>query len=135
MLPQVERPGTLEKLVTAMQAVLKLLRPFDEQVAWKAVTFGSTWSDAASAATSFFPAAYRVDPLGRVWFRGEVARAAGALNDIVVLPLGLRPARDIALSALGTGSVIVRSTGSIEYVGAAGAASVSLGGISYDTRA
>lgn len=134
MLPQVERPGSLEKLITAVQAVLKFLRPFDEQNAWRPVTFGSTWDNAAAAATTFFPAAFRMDPLGRVWFRGEVARAAGAAVAIVILPTGMRPSRDITLSAPGTGSIIVRSSGSIEYVGAAGAASVSLGAVSYDTR-
>ena len=131
MLPQVDRPGTIEKLVTAVQAVLKFLRPFDQPDPWHLVsTYQSTWIDAT-------PVKFRVDPLGRVFLRGAAARSGGALTPVFVLPVAYRPltTRSFHCSITGGTSALVQvqADGVVVYGGGAGAVTVALDSISFDT--
>lgn len=130
-LPQVDRPGTLEKVITSLQAVLKLLAPFDEPEAAQGVIYQTTWTDSE-------PVKFKKDPLGRVYLSGSAARSGGALGNVFVLPANYRPLKTRQFHCPITGGtsalVQVLASGLVLYSGAAGAVTVSLDPISFDTR-
>ena len=118
MLPQVDRPGTLEKVITSLQAVLKLLRPFDDPDPWHRPTLNAGW--VLDPATALFgdplQPGYKKDPLGRVHLRGWVTRTSGIDTVIFTLPAGYRPSHyvyvsPLVISPLGVVSVDSGTTG------------------------
>lgn len=138
-LPQVDRPGTIEQIVTALQAVLKFLAPFYAQRAWQKLPFFSDWQDVAATVEG---ARFTVDPLGRVEIEGAARTILGTANTIAVLPIALRPrkARTFSVGVFNgsrtNGTVDVGSDGTIRIVTPAVAANIEvyLDGIRFDTR-
>lgn len=134
MLPQVERPGTLEKVITALQAVLKFLAPFETQEDWKRLTYYSDWMDYAPLPQK---GVFRKDPLGTVWVRAEVSGVGPHPSGdcIAVLPVGYRPPVNIRLIVADDtnyGSIEVTSSGRINHlIGATGQVSLHF---SFTTR-
>jgi hypothetical protein len=93
MLPQINRPGTLEQVITALEAVLKLLSPFETQPKWERLP---TFGDWIQSAFNDCKPSMLIDPLGRVELRGWLATASGAGTTIAVLPIRYRPAHRLA---------------------------------------
>lgn len=117
---------------TSLRAIVKFLLPYVQKEDWIAVTYQSTWSDST-------PVVYRRNPDGRVFFRGAAARSGGALGNICVLPAGYRPPtlRQLHCSITGGTSALVQvqTDGVVLYSGGAGAVTVSLDSISFETEA
>lgn len=97
MLPQVERPGTLEKVITALQAVLKFLAPYETPDTWHSIELLNGWylEPWLGLYEDPMPAGYKKDPLGRVWLRGFLNGSAATSDKMLVLPAGYRPAHVI----------------------------------------
>lgn len=135
--PDAATQRVITAIITSLQAVLKLLKPFAQPEPWRYLLYESTWSDYPTV-SSFLRCAHRKDALGRVWLRGLAQRSGGALTTIGVLPAGYRPTEIAAFcvydSVAGFGRVDVYPDGQIIYGGAAGAVDVSLDGISFDTE-
>ena len=137
MLPQVGRPGTIEQIVTSLQAVLKLLAPYANPQPWQPVVFQNSF---ANYATTHLPCAYRKGADGVVRLRGLAARAAVALNTpIFTLPAGYRPNKEmnVVITAAGrSAAVAVAVTGAVTVFAADAAAwntDISFACISFDT--
>lgn len=134
MLPQVDRPGTLEKVITSLQAVLKLLRPFEDPEPWQPAAFTTGWENYGAGNVQS-----RKDALGQIYLRGACVRTSGALTQMFVLPISHRPR--VPLSIVGISSNLVCrldvGTDGTVAIGAGGAPAswVSLAGITFDTRA
>lgn len=140
MLPQVDRPGTLEKVITSLQAVLKLLRPFDEPNTWQNMKLQGDWAHASapSGADAHVPQ-YVVDPLGRVELRGWTITPSAASQVICQLPPGARPSRVVGAAASSTAGTFlflnVHSSGLVVVVPLlAPGDAVCLDGVRFDTR-
>ena len=134
MLPQVDRPGTLVKVITALQAVLKLLGPFESPERWQPLAFRSGWADFGAPVQQ---AAHRKTPLGRVYLRGHVRRTAGLTTQIANLPRSHWPAAGklfAVYSNLAFGAIYVDAGGVVTF-SAGTATDISLEGISFDTEA
>lgn len=132
--------STVDKLVTAVQAVIAFLTPFKEPRKWERLPLFGDWIQ--SAFNNCKPSLV-VDPLGRVELRGWCATAAGAITTIAVLPINARPAYRMAfaVSAVNggvrvTASIDVDTTGRVIWITPAlGAGTeVSLFGVRFDTR-
>lgn len=121
MLPQVERPGTLEKIVTALQAVLKFLGPYETPETWQKPTLLNNWilEPALGLWEDPMPVGYKKDPFGRVWLRGFVSGGIAG-SAVFQLPANYRPPHVIYLlpnmtvhpdgsvrDELGAGSVVL----------------------------
>lgn len=141
MLPQVERPGTMEKVVTALRAVLAFLAPFETQAPWSPLPYFGGWT--RTTVSGFTKPGVRKDPLGGVELRGWVLNAAGVGTTIAVLEQEYRPKErcGFACSAVQggvrvTGHVDIGADGLVIWVSPAIAANteVSLSGIRFDTR-
>lgn len=123
-----------DSLFVPLRAVLKFLEPYVRQDDWTELTFQSTWGHTGDP---YERGSFRKDPWGRVRLEGVVTRSAGALTPIAILPVGFRPARSHVLGVWTNGgfsSVVISSAGLVSYNGAAGGVSLSLSGISFDTR-
>lgn len=141
MLPQVERPGTFEKIVTSLRAVLKFLAPFEEQVVWSALPYFGAWVRTTTAER--MRPGVRLDPLGTVSLRGWVLNASGVGSTIAVLEQQHRPAERCSFVVAAVQGAVrveaqvdVRADGTVLLVSPALAANteVSLSGIIFDTR-
>lgn len=129
MLPQVERPGSLEKVITALKAVLKLLAPFDEPDKWHRAELLNGWvnNPATGLYSDSIPAAYTKDPLGRVHLRGWLSNTA-ANNLVLRLPPQYRPTHVVYWNA----DLIVLPDGSVVHNSVA--LNCYLNGVNFDTR-
>jgi hypothetical protein len=107
---------------------------------WNAAALVNSWANFASTS---MPAGYLRDSDGFVHLRGELNGGASD-SDAFVLPVGFRPAYfthqivsayDNAASPFNqTGLVRVASTGGVHIWYAAGADSVNITGVYFDTR-
>lgn len=133
--PRVDDPllqRVLTTLFTSLRDVVQYLQPFVQSERWQGVTYRSTWSDSV-------PMGFRKDPLGRVFLRGAAARSGGALGEVTVLPVNYRPSalRQFHCPITGGTSALVQvqTDGVVLYSGAAGAVTVVMDPISFDTEA
>lgn len=142
MLPQVERPGTIEKIVTSLRAVLAFLAPFETQVGWLSLPYYGPWKRTTTA-SNFIAPGVRKGPLGTVELRGWVINTTAAGITIAVLEEPYRPDRRVSFvcSAVQAGVRVVAHIdvlpdGQVALVSPAIAANteVSLSGIRFDTR-
>lgn len=130
---------TVDKLVTAVKALIEFLTPFKDQPKWQRLPFNSDWN--AVAATITFPQCTR-DPLGRVELAGGAKTVLAASTTIGVLQIGWRPkyARTFSVGvyngARTNGTVDVGPDGTVKLVSPALAANIEvyLDGIRFDTR-
>lgn len=138
--PVVQR--AVDAITRALTAVLNFLQPFAQPDKWHVVgalnepAFGTGWQNYAGGGT-FQLASFRKNPLGRVELRGLVARTAGAVTTIFVLPQGYRPAKQEVLftgGSTGAGRVDVYSDGQVVYV-SGGVTFFTLSNITFDTEA
>lgn len=141
MLPQVERPGSIEKIVTSLRAVLYFLGPFESQVPWTDLPYFSPWI--RSTVAGLTRPGVRLDPLGGVELRGWVLNVVGTGTTVAVLEQPHRPKERCAFvcSAVQGGvrvvaHVDVAANGRVILVSPAIAANteLSLSGIRFDTR-
>lgn len=134
MLPQVERPGTLEKVITALQAVLRFLGPFENAAGWAVLVLTAPWQHVNSVGLYQGDAkfSYRLDPLGRVWLRGGVENSTGAGVIVGTLPPECRPKHVVYFPA--GGNFVVFPSGVVSYEGAL-PGSIYMDGTSFDTEA
>ena len=135
MLTQVERPGSLEKILSAVQSVLRFLAPFDMKAPWVDLALINPWYNATVFYTiAPFRASYRVNAMGRVEFRGTMSRNVG-FNVFMKLPLEIRPKRPVTFRPyMSNGSGITfAETGEVFITGDLGGAStIALDGVTYD---
>lgn len=137
MLPQVERPGSMEKVVTALQALIKLLTPFETQSKWEPLPLQGDWIRYIKTRAT---AKFLVDPLGRVELTGGIYSDALPTFVIGQLPPQACPTTDkrfsCAVLTAGTTCVVdVFSSGVVQLSTALAAKSaISLDGIRFDTR-
>ena len=133
-LPQVDRPGSMDKVVTSLQAILRFLESFAAPRDWTPIVLQGDWLryDAAHATAQFV-----VDPLGRVELTGTVASAGGLSATIGQLPPDARPitTKEFTCALIGGGATVV----SVDVTGlvtiAPAVVAVSLDSIRFDTRA
>ena len=139
MFPHVGRPGTLEQITTALEAVIKFLAPFKDQRKWQDIKLFSDW---VRGSTSGKPAQVTIDGLGRVELRGEARSGTGASTTVGHLPLGMRPPVNMTFPASAFNgarvfcSLDIQTNGRIVLIVPALAANVEvyLDGIRFDTR-
>jgi hypothetical protein len=137
MLPQVDRPGSLEKIVTSLQAILKFLDPFETPRQWQPMPLYSDW---VRYDTVFGPPQFKLDPLGYVDLRGAIYSDSGTQPLITTLPIWARPPYKMRISCMEvTGathfSANIYANGVVELVLNAGAKhGITLDGIRFDTR-
>lgn len=132
--PLVQR--AIDAIATSLIAVIKYLQPFVQQEKWKPLNYvsASNWADYADPALQV--AQYRKTPLGRVELRGIVARSAGVVVTIAVLPVGYRPAKRKlfpVVGSAGAGLISIYASGVVEYT-SGGTTYLSLEGVTFDTE-
>lgn len=129
----------MEKVVTALQAVLEFLGKFESQLKWLPVPMFSDWG---RGSTPNKLGQYTRDPLGRVELRGEVKTVAGTATTIGTLPVGFRPVVGCSFpitaynGGVVNGRIDVQAGGRIVLITPAVAANIEvyLDGIRFDTR-
>lgn len=139
MFPQIGRPGTLEQVITGLEAVIKFLAPFKDQRKWQNIVLFSDWTRGSTAGK---PAQLTMDGLGRVELRGEAKSGAGTSTTIGHVPLGMRPPVGMTFAASAFNgarvfcSIDIQTNGRIVLITPALAANVEvyLDGIRFDTR-
>jgi hypothetical protein len=130
---QIQR--ALDTLATPLIEVIKFLTPFRQPEKWKPLPFDATWRN-YTGATDRQRAAYKKDPLGRVYLRGLVERFSGAGTSVAILPVGYWPKNETMFTVYtntGVGRLDVQAVGNLFAV-AGGTGFISLDGISFDTE-
>ena len=140
--PQVSDPNMarfFDALVTTVRRVITLVQPLDTPDAWHPPTFINSWTNYAN---NYLPGGYTKDALGRVHLRGTIRRTAAGWASLPAfnLPVGYRPAKQVAIATSGFGKhaqVEITATGSLSIVAADSAtpeSALCLDNISFDTR-
>lgn len=125
MLPQIDRPGTLEKVITLLRAIRELVLPFDTPDPWHVAKLSPNWLNLSYAGNP--QAGYMKDPLGRVHLRGVVV-LPGTFSAIFQLPPDYRPAHTIYFAD----GLIIQPDGIVTDTGAFTVH--FLNGVNFDTR-
>lgn len=97
------------------QRLMEILQGFYPKYA--APTFANSWANLNAALYS--PAGYYKDPYNRVYLRGALTKASGAVAlSVFTLPVGYRPAFGISCPALAyNGAVYIAAAVSISTAG------------------
>lgn len=111
----------------------------DPERVWTTLTLINSFSSYHLIDASWPAAAYHVDPLGRVWFRGLVRRAAGAPaadTAMFTMPISHRPSLHLHMWGMfdtGYGSMDFTTTGDVRWKtnGTLGVGYISLSNLSY----
>jgi hypothetical protein len=123
----------MEQVVTALQALLKLLEEYASPAKWQPLAFRVGWENFGAPVQS---AGSRKTPLGRVELRGHVKRTAGATVEIANLPRSQWPAAGkvfTVYSNLAAGGIYIDAGGIVTFSFGT-ATDISLEGITFDTE-
>ena len=121
----------LEKVVTAIEALFKFLRPLAQPEPWKDITLATGWATYTTALDQTVPQ-YRKTPLGLVELRGTVA---GAGDPLTQLPEGYRPTKVHNFPVPGNSAfavVAVEEDGKVRLVTGLGGTKLSLDSIRFE---
>lgn len=111
MFPQVKRPGSIQEIVTALQALLEFFGPYKTPEPWRKLTPLNGWGldPAVGLYQDPMPLGYRKDPLGRVYLRGVASAAAPTSPVVATLIAGYRPTHAVYFEnvyVLANGNVV-----------------------------
>ena len=101
MFPQVERGAKLERVITALQAMLEFLKPFESPAPWTELEYfyPDPAGSPAWARTGNQRAESMKAPMGWVSVRGNVIATTTLSATIAVLPAGMRPPKTVTVPA------------------------------------